>query len=218
MSNITYQRKGLALRGPPPDEQLSRCHSLFKHVNDNITYVTFVRNTWKYHHTQINAKIITFYDMRIAYIEKMEVIQENTEYFDDGDGDEDVRVRSGSHLHDEYLLPYLTPDGIDDLRFKDGPYLYEVFMVWRKIYMNLTQVYPIMTIMSENTILPNDIIEDIINLSLTDNKTQSAEDKNPFKVQGYKHGSNRAEYRVVPFDQPNGIFIEEGYTAIWFDM
>jgi hypothetical protein len=151
--------------------------------------------------------------MRIAYIEEMNIIEESTEYFDG----EDIYKCDGSHLNHEYLLPYLTPDGIDELRFKDGPYLYEVFMVWRNIYMNLTQLYPIAAIMSENTILPNDIIRDIINLSLIDNKNIS-NDKNPFKVQGYKHGSKRAQYRVVPVDQPNGTFIEEGYTAIWFDM
>jgi hypothetical protein len=109
-SNI-YEKKGLAPRGPPPDKQVSVYHALFKRENQNITYVTFVRNTWKYHHTQINAKIITFYDMRIAYIEKMDVIENNVEYTG---YDDDIRTFNGSY-EDEYLLPYLTPDGIDEL-------------------------------------------------------------------------------------------------------
>ena len=223
MPDIIYERKGLAPRSLYLKVALCNYHALFKHENDDITYVTFVRNTWKYNHTRIHVKIRTFYDMRIAYIEKMNVIHEDTEYFDDDEEDnENIFERDGIHYKDNYLLPYLTPDGIDELRFKDGPYLYEVFLLWRNIYMNLTRIYPITAIMSDNTDMPLDVIDKIITLSISNNKDKQTVERDdeytPFKVQGYKHGSKKAEYRVVRIERPNAMLIEDGYTARWFDM
>ena len=110
-----YSKTGVMFRGRFPDTCLSTFHALFKRESDFITYVTIARNTYKYHQTTFNARILTFYDIGVAYIINMDVIEKSSDipYY--------TRIYKGNYSRNNYMTDVLKPIGIDDLRFLDGP-------------------------------------------------------------------------------------------------
>jgi len=199
-------------RGPPPDKCLSSFHALFKRESDFITYTTVARNTYKYHQTTFNVKILTFYDIGIAYIINTNVIENSS--------DIPCYTRISKMSYDyTYLLDVLKPIGITELRFLDGPLCLETFLLTSKIFNNITKRNPCINTMID--VFPFDIADIIYNINFTNINSNFVKNlmekpfEKPFKVQGVNHGSKRPDYRVVLLNS-NGK--DENPDIIWVDM
>lgn len=217
MENI-YEKKGDILRSPCPDKVLTYYHALFKRESELITYVTLARNTWKYHQTTINARILTFYDEKIAYIIDMDVIDISSDhpYY--------TKIEKGNYEEHFYFTDVLKPNGINDIRFMDCPLSLEVFLLMKKTIKNIIFKYPIINIMEKNDILPFDLIECIYNINDNDitkeidniiNTKKDIETLKPFKVQSIGHGSKCTNYRVVLLGMN---YIDENPDNNWEDL
>ena len=187
-------------------------HALFKRESDLITYVTVARNTWKYHQTTINARILTFYDYGIAYILNMDVIDTICSY------PYSTKIEKGSFNNHSYFCDILKPRGINELRFIDGPLCLEVFLIMYKTLENIKKKYPILKIMN-NLDLPLDILELIYNINDVDitniiNSEFEISTCKPFKVQGLRHGSKRPVYKVVLLNTT----YQDDENNTWYDM
>jgi hypothetical protein len=208
-----YNKTGTIFRGRFPDTCLSPFHALFKRESDFITYVTIARNTYKYHQTTFNLRILTFYDIGIAYIINMDVIEKSSDipYY--------TRIYKGNYNSYNYLTEVFKPIGINELRFLDGPLCIEAFLMTYKIINNITTKNPCINTMLD--IFPFDIADMIYNINFKESDSNSIKNimtkpfEKPFKVQGIDHGSKRPSYRVVLLDS-NGE--DENPDINWVDL
>jgi len=214
ISEYVWEISGHMLRSSPPDRALSYFHGLFKRENDYITYVTISRNTWKHHETTFKARILTFYDVGIAYIINMDVIDTSSEipYY--------TRIEKGTFDDYSSNADIFKPIGINEIRFMDCPICIEAFLLTYKIFNNVVNKYPTIDMMLDILPFSFDISDLIYNFSNIDinqkfiDKIIDTPFETPFKVQGMDHGTKRAKYRVVMFSSNN----EDDPDNTWFDM
>lgn len=197
-NNIYEKRSGFISIDRPPYKIEIKFHAMFKRESDLITYVTFARSYDRYYSMIINAKILTFYDYGIAYILDMDVIDISTDYMPPSY----TRVKKGSFESYNYISEILKPNGINEIRFMDGPICLEAFILMRKSFNNISKKQNFFEVMKKIS-LPNDVLEHIYNIN-NDIEIKKILNENieisqckPFKVQGFRHGSKMPIYTVV---------------------
>ena len=171
----------------------------FYRESDFVTYVTVVRSTAVRHATTVQARLLTFYDRGIAYVDYVTVC--------DYAEVEDV----GYCIEMSSVLPIvmketMMPPGISEIRdpTNDNSVLLEVFLMVRASLASVQVSTPLKEALDVNNILPLDIVKTICCIAHEDvTKNLVLQDAIakpipfPFKVQHKYFWSRRPEYRVV---------------------
>jgi hypothetical protein len=179
------------------------CCFKFARLDDRVTHVTLVVCMFRYHATTVHARLLTFRDVGVAFVDQVDVFDHSCEY------DEDEREHwRGQTIPEGSMADAIknASEGIRELRHREGLAAFELA---RACFFGVTHVRPLAESLEPH--LPQDVIGIVCDAarkaaspsdSSCGSSSSSLHDR-PFKVQHKDFCTKRPEYRIVDRQTPS---------------
>jgi hypothetical protein len=172
----------------------------FARLDDRVTHVTLVFCMFRSHATTVHARLLTFRDVGVAFVDRVDVFEHDGEY---------ERDRWHGQTIPEGMAEDMKPEGIRELRHRDGLAAFELA---RACFFGVTHVRPLAE--SLEPYLPEDVVGVVCDAarkgaSPSGSSSSSLHDR-PFKVQHKDFYTKRPAYRIVDRRVPP--------TDVWEDF
>ena len=156
----------------------------FARLDDRVTHVTLVVCMFRSHATTVHARLLTFRDVGVAFVDRVDVFEHDGEY---------ERDRWHGQTIPEGMAEDMKPEGIRELR-RDGLAAFELA---RACFFGVTHVRQLAESLEPH--LPQDVVGivcDAARKGASPSGSSSLHDR-PFKVQHKDFYTKRPAYRIV---------------------